>query len=151
MGSFVLMQVCTVAAFILAANSAGHLADRHGAERLIWFGTALAAVGSVGLLAYGMVGGNSAISITVLAVPVGCGLGLRGPPGFFRAVLAARDDDARGAALVILFILGIAAAGTAVAAPLLLRGLAPLAGIACALELLALLCLALLPARRAES
>jgi MFS transporter, DHA1 family, multidrug resistance protein len=150
MRSFVVMQVCAVALFMLAANASGHLAERHGAERLIWHGTALATLGGVALLAYGMLGGGSATIITLLALPIAIGLGLRGPTGFFQAVLAARGDDARGAALVILFILGIAAAGTALAAPLLLRGLAPLAGITCVLELLALLCLALLPARRIE-
>jgi MFS transporter, DHA1 family, multidrug resistance protein len=150
MRSFVVMQVCAVALFMLAANTSGHLAERHGAERLVWSGTAIAALGSLGLLVYGLLGGGSALVITLLALPITIGLGLRGPTGFFKAVLAARGDDARGAALVILFILGIAAAGTAVAAPLLLRGLAPLAGITFALELLALLCLALLPQHRAE-
>ncbi len=148
MRSFVVMQVCAVALFMLAANASGHLAARLGAERLIRFGTALAALGSVALLVYGMLGGGSAILITLLALPITIGLGLRGPAGFFQAVLAARGDDARGAALVILFILGMTAAGTAIAAPLLPGGLAPVAGIACGLQALALLCLWLLPPLR---
>jgi MFS family permease len=151
MRTFIIMQVCGIAAFMLAANASGHLAERHGADRLIWWGTLLAALGAAALFTYGLLGGSSGIIITALFVPLNCGLGMRGPPGFFRAVVAARGDDARGAALVILFILGITAAGTAVAAPLLQHGLAPIAGIACALELSALLCLALLPAPRAAS
>jgi predicted MFS family arabinose efflux permease len=143
--AFVVMQVCGIASFMLAANAAGRLAERFGADRMIWLGSLLAALGSLGLLAYGLLGGRSGLAIAALFIPLNAGLGLRGPPGFFRAVVAARGDDARGAALVILFILGITTAGTTVAAPLLLGGIAPLAGIACGLQLLALLCLALLP------
>jgi predicted MFS family arabinose efflux permease len=150
MRAFIVMQVCGITAFMIAANAAGHLVARHGAEKLIWTGTALAGLGAAALFAYGLAGGGSALLITALFIPLNCGLGLRGPPGFFSAVLAARGDDARGAALVILFILGITAAGTAVAAPLVQQGLAPVAGLACALQLLALLCLALLPARSAD-
>ena len=51
------------------------------------------------------------------------GFGLRGPPGFLQAVLAANGDDARGAALVILAILASAAGGTALAAPFVASGL----------------------------
>jgi hypothetical protein len=148
MSDFVIMQVCGVGIFMLAANSVGRLVDRFGAERMISTGSTLAAVGSCALLAYGMAGGRSGVLVALLFMLVGAGLGLRGPPGFFRAVIAARGDDARGAALVILFILGIAAISTALVAPLLLGGLAPVAGIAFGLHLLALLCLWLLPALR---
>jgi MFS family permease len=148
MRAFVVMQISGIAAFMLAANAAGHLVVRHGAERMIACGSLVAMLGSVALLGYGIAGGRSGLVIAALFIPMNAGLGLRGPPGFFRAVVAARGDDARGAALVILLILGITAAATAAAAPLLLHGLAPVAAIACALELLALLCLALLPALR---
>jgi len=148
MRDFVIMQVSGIVTFMLAANNVGRLVDRFGAERMITVGSALALLGSLGLLAYGLAGGRSGIVIALLFVPMNFGLGLRGPPGFFRAVLAARGDDARGAALVILFILGMTAAGTAIAAPLLLGGLPPVAGIACGLQALALLCLWLLPPLR---
>jgi MFS family permease len=78
-------------------------------------------------------------------VPVNAGLGLRGPPGFFRAVVAARNDDARGAALVILGILGAAAIGTTLAAPFVGSGLVHLAAIAAGFQLLAVITLGLLP------
>ncbi len=149
LGTFIVMQACGIVTFMLAANATGHLAERFGTERIIWTGTGIAALGSAGLLAYARwwaARGDDARG-AALFIPLNGGLGLRGPPGFFRAVVAARGDDARGAALVILFILGITAAGTAIAAPLLQRGLAPVAGIACVLELAALLCLAVLPAQ----
>ncbi len=90
-----------------------------------------------------MLGGVDPVAVTALSLPVSVGLGLRGPPGFFRAVVAARGDDARGSALVILFILSATAIGTAVAAPFVEEGLAPLALTSLVLHVLALGCLAL--------
>ena len=72
------------------------------------------------------------------------GLGLRGPPGFFRAILASDGDDARGAALVILFILGTTAVGTAIAAPYVTAGLAPLAGVGAGVSCLSVVLLLVL-------
>lgn len=141
--AFIIMQVCGIVTFMLAANSAGRLCERFGAERMIWLGSLLAAAGTLALLAYGLAGGTSPWVVVALFIPLNTGLGLRGPPGFFSAVMAARGDDARGAALVILFILGITSLGTTLAAPWLLQGIAPLAGIAATLEVLALTTLAI--------
>lgn len=137
MKDFVVMQVCAVGTFMIAANFTTGLVDRHGAERMIAAGTLLAAIGGMALLGYALAGGHSGPVIAVLAALVSTGLGLRGPPGFFSAVLAAHGDDARGAALVILFILGLTTAGTVVAAPWLLQGLVPLTLIVSAMLLLA--------------
>ncbi|WP_207478406.1 MFS transporter [Arenibaculum pallidiluteum] len=145
LADFVLLQGCGIAAFMLAANLAGAAAARFGAERVIALGTGLAAAGAAAMLGYALMGGTAGPAIAALFVPVNIGFGLRGPPGFFRAVVAARGDDARGAALVILAILGSAAAGTVVAAPFIEQGLAPLAAVALGLHLLAVLCLATLP------
>ena len=71
------------------------------------------------------------------------GLGLRGPPGFYRAILASHGDDARGSALVVLFIMLASAGGTAVVAPFIKQGLVPLACAAAMLETAALACLLL--------
>jgi hypothetical protein len=73
------------------------------------------------------------------------GFGLRGPPGFLQAVLAAHGDDARGAALVILAILASASGGTALAAPYVASGLLGPAMVAFAISAAAALCLAILP------
>jgi MFS transporter, DHA1 family, multidrug resistance protein len=142
---FILMQICGVAAFMASANLTSRAVTRFGAENVISFGTGLAAAGSLAILIYALLGGRAPLVITALFVPVAIGLGLRGPPGFYRAVLAARDDDARGAALVILGILGAAAIGTAAAAPFVEHGLAPLATIALGFLALANLCLFVLP------
>lgn len=150
LGDFVVMQLCGIAFFIAGASFAGRLAARFGTEPVILFGTALSAAGGAGLLAYGLLGGTASGMLPFLFVPMNLGLGLRGPPGFLLAVLASHGDDARGSALVILFILLTAAAGTAIAAPFIARGLAPLAGIAAGISLASLACLFLLP-RLAEA
>jgi hypothetical protein len=145
LNDFILMQVTGIAFFILASNLAGRLADMFEPERMILLGSAISALGLIGLAAYGSTGGMEAWVITALFVPVNLGLGLRGPPGFFRAILTSDGDDARGAALVILFILSTTAAGTAIAAPFVTAGLMPLASIAAAASCLSVLLLFALP------
>ncbi|MGK6355760.1 MFS transporter [Sphingomonas sp. DT-207] len=140
---FIIMQVCGIATFILAANLASRFVARFGAEPMITFGTVLAAVGALAMLSYALAGGARPHGITVFFVPINIGLGLRGPPGFYRAVLASHGDDARGSALVILFIMLATAGGTAAAAPFIQQGLVPLAATAAVLEAVALACLLL--------
>lgn len=124
---FILMQVMGVATFIAAANTTGRLCRRFGVERVVMAGSALSAAGACAILAYALAGGNAPLAMALLFVPINLGLGLRGPPGFFQAILAARGDDSRGAALMILAILLVTASGTAIVAPFITRGLVPLA------------------------
>jgi predicted MFS family arabinose efflux permease len=145
LGDFAVMQVSGIAFFIVAANVAGRVSARVGAERTIFLGTLLSAAGGAGILLYGLAGGRDPLLLAALFVPMNLGLGLRGPPGFLLAIVAAQGDDARGAALLVLFILLTAAAGTAVAAPFITSGLAALAAVAAAICLAALLCLLALP------
>ena len=143
LSGFITMQVCGIATFVIAANIAGRLTVRRGAETMISFGTVLSAIGSACILAYALAGGCNIWIVIALFVPMNIGLGLRGPPGFFRAVIASRGDDARGAALVILGIVGISALGTAVVAPFIEHGLVPLALATAAIQVGACLCLLL--------
>jgi len=143
--AFIMMQVTGIVFFVIAANSASRLADMFGAERMIITGSILSALGLLGLAAYGASGGTGTLVITALFVPVNLGLGLRGPPGFFRAILASNGDDARGAALMILAILATAAVGTAIAAPFVTAGIAPLAMVAAGFSCLSVLVLLALP------
>jgi hypothetical protein len=126
LADFITMQISGIATFALAANVAGRLSHHVGAERLIVGGTALSAAGAGSLLAYAALGGTQTPIVTLLFVPFNLGLGLRGPPGFHRAVVAARGDDARGAALVVIAVLASTAAGTALVAPFIMHGLVPL-------------------------
>ena len=151
LADFIVVQVAGIAFFILGANLAGRLASRFCAEPTILAGTILSAAGLLAMLAYALSGGGDPRVVALLAVPVNLGFGLRGPPGFYRAVLASRGDDARGAALTILFILLTAAAGTAAAAPFITGGLVPLAAFAAAISAASVASLLLLPKLAAQA
>ncbi len=142
---FIILQMSGITTFIIAANLAGGLAERFGPERMIFVGTAIAAAGASSMLVYALAGGDDPLFITALFIPVNSGLGLRGPPGFYRAILASHGDDARGSALVILAIMATTAGGTAIVAPFIEQGLIPLAFAAFALQIAALACLLFLP------
>mgnify|MGYP003676035476 FL=1 len=148
LGDFIIMQVTGIAFFIAGSNFAGKLAARLGPEVMILFGSVLSAAGLLGILGYALAGGTHPLALAALFVPVNLGLGFRGPPGFYRAVVAARGDDARGSALVLVAILTTTAAGTAVAAPFVTLGMAPLAAIAAAVSCASVLCLIALPKLR---
>ncbi len=147
LGAFIALQLSGIALFAVAANLAGWLANRFGAKRVIWTGASLSAAGTVAMLVYALSGGTNLVVIILLFTFVNGGLGLRGPPGFHAAIMAARGDDARASALVVLFILGIAAAGTALVAPFILSGLVAIAAGAAILALAGLFAL-LLPRDR---
>jgi predicted MFS family arabinose efflux permease len=124
--AFIAMQISSVSAFIVAANVTGRLIPRFGAERLILGGTGLATAGALAILGYALSGGNDTRPVIGLFALLSIGLGLRGPPGFHAAIVAA-DDDARGAALLIVAILLTAAIGTAAVAPFIGAGLISIA------------------------
>ena len=127
---FVVMQVIGIVFFILAANTSGGLAERFGSERLILAGSLLGATGFSLILIYALAGGENPRMLWGLFVISNFGLGLRGPPGFYQAVVAAGDNDARGAALLLLYVLLTAATGTACVAPFIKFGLVPLSAAA---------------------
>jgi len=114
---FVVMQVIGIGFYIVAANAAGSLAERFGSERMILFGSLLGAIGFTIIVVYALGGGSNPKLLWGVFVISNFGLGLRGPPGFYQAVVAAGDNDARGSALVLLYVLLTAAIGTAAVAP----------------------------------
>ena len=124
---FIVMQVCGISTFIAAANGAEYLVSRFGGERIVLFGSALSALGAAAIAGYALAGGREPLWLVPLFVPMNLGLGLRGPPGFYLAIVAADGDDARGSALLILAVMLAAAFGTALVAPMIERGLIPLA------------------------
>ena len=123
---FVVMQVIGIGFYIVAANTAGTLAERFGSERMILLGSVLGASGFTIILVYALGGGSDPKLLWGVFVISNFGLGLRGPPGFYQAVVAAGNNDARGAALVLLYVLLTAAGGTAAVAPFIEHGLLPL-------------------------
>ena len=96
-------------------------------------GSVLGALGFSLILVYALLGGNDPAALWGLFVISNFGLGLRGPPGFYQAVVASGDNDARGAALVLLYVLLTAAIGTACVAPFIEYGLVPLSAAAAAI------------------
>ncbi|WP_075289803.1 MFS transporter [Pararhizobium arenae] len=130
MTSFILMQVVGVSFFILGTVVSPRLTKRYGAERVIWGGTATVAGTFLAIFIVSSLGVGALTFIIPLFALNGIGFGIRGPVGFHRAIVAADGDDSRAAAMVVLTFLGVAAAGTAVAAPSLMQGVAPLAGLA---------------------
>lgn len=145
MGDFVLMQAIGVTLFAVTANLAGGLAKRFGIERMISIGTFMAFLSGLLLLAYGWTGGGPVWVLSLLFAPMNIGLGLRGPPGFLRAIMAGRGDDDRAAALVILFITGISSAGTALLAPFITLGLPALSLAVMLVQAMGLAALVILP------
>jgi MFS transporter, DHA1 family, multidrug resistance protein len=120
---FIFMQMTGIAFFIVVANCSGALGRHYGDENLITIGTAISAAGGLAMLVYALAGGRSIHIVTVLFPMLNVGLALRGPAGFHRAIVAAKGDDARGAAIVIVAILLITSLGTAVVAPFIALGL----------------------------
>ncbi|TXL79622.1 multidrug effflux MFS transporter [Vineibacter terrae] len=142
---FIVMQVVNVAGFIVTANLSARIAERLGAEQVILLGTAMAAASALALLAYGLAGGADSMILTLLFLPMAIGLGLRGPVGFYRGVVAAGGNDARGSALIVFFIFMMTTMGTVLAAPIITRGLPALALVASAIHLASVASLLLLP------
>ncbi len=123
---FIIMQIVGVSVFIVAANLSGHLVKWYGVERVIWAGTILALLGATVLLGYALSGVNDPGHLKGLFWILNIGLGVRGGPGFVRALSAADGDDDRASALLIFFITAVAAGGTAVVAPFITVGLVAL-------------------------
>jgi DHA1 family bicyclomycin/chloramphenicol resistance-like MFS transporter len=122
---FIVMQLLGISTFIIGANASSHLVERFGVESTVFWGSAVAVLGSVGMLLYALFGGREPWMIWLLFLPFNMGFGFRGPPGFFRALQASDGDDARASALVILYVMFITAAATALIAPLISQGLWP--------------------------
>ena len=146
LSDFVIMQVIGITLFIIASNTAHFLVDRLGTERTIWLGSGLSAAGSVAILIYALVTPNrEPAMLWILFAVVNLGLGVRGPPGFYQAIIASGGNDARGAALVILLVFATTSIGTALLAPFITLGLLPLAATAAVVSVSALVTLFFLP------
>ncbi|MFK7829491.1 MAG: MFS transporter [Congregibacter sp.] len=124
---FIIMQLLGISTYIVAANLSSRLVHRFGEEPTILWGSVLAFLGSVAMLVYGLWGGRDPAVIWALFLPFNMGFGFRGPPAFFCALKAADGDDARGSALIFLYIMLITAASTALVAPFVTLGIWPAA------------------------
>jgi MFS family permease len=143
--SFIAMQVVGVAIFITASSLTGVFVRRFGAEPMIFWGSLLSAAAALALLLYAALGGAEPLMLIALFAPINLGIGLRGPPGFLRAVIAGAGDDDRAASLTVLALMGISAAGAAITAPFIAQGLPALALAAFVAHLAGVALLVLLP------
>lgn len=146
MRDFVTMQIIGISLFICASNTAHFVVDRIGPEKTIFAGSALAAFGAIAIVTYALLTSHhQAEWLWFLFAFVNLGLGFRGPPGFYLAVVASGDNDSRGAALVMLMVFMTTALGTAALAPFITIGLVPLALTAGVISLTSIIILALFP------
>jgi len=148
LSTFVTMQLIGISLFITSANLSDRLVGIFGIEAMILAGSVLTSIGALSIYLFSIFGDGDPRWLWLLFAPVNLGLGLRGPPGFYQAVVAAGDNDSRGAAMLILFILGVAALGTAAVAPFISRGLIPLSMVAAIVSCSSVLLLSLLKTRR---
>ncbi|MCG6170065.1 MFS transporter [Leptospira sanjuanensis] len=142
---FALMQTIGVAFFISGAVSSSSLTKKIKSENLLLFGTALSWVASILLIVYSIFGNNDPNWILAIFPLMNLGLGLRGPTGFLKGVIAANGDDNRGSSLILLSIITVTAGGTALVAPFLHFGLISLSLFVAGLHSLACLILFFLP------
>ncbi len=142
---FIIMQAVGVAFFIVSANLSGKLATHFGAERTILFGSGLATFGALALLVYALTGINDPFWLVFIFPMMNTGLGIRGPVGFLRAILAARGDDDRGSSLLIVALTATSGGGTALLAPFITLGLPALTLATFGIQAFALALLIVLP------
>jgi len=150
LSTFVIMQLIGISLFISSANLSDRLVEKFSAEIMIFVGSLITATGCIALFLFAVFGNGNPKWLWLIFAPVNLGLGLRGPPGFYHAVVAAGYNDSRGAALLILFILGIAAAGTAIVAPFISQGLVPLSATAAIVAVSSVIILILLKSPNTE-
>ncbi len=127
LSDFIVMQVLGIAFFVIAANMTGVFTNWWGPDRSILIGSSLSAAGCIAIWLMVVFGQQSIYLLWFFFIFVNLGLGIRGPVGFYQALLASGDNDSRGSALVILFVMLLAAAGTGAVAPMIESGLLPVA------------------------
>lgn len=147
MGDFITMQIIGISLFVVASNTAHFIVDRIGPEKTIFAGSSLAAFGATTIVIYALTTTDHKPEwLWFLFAFVNLGIGFRGPPGFYRAVVASGDNDSRGAALVMLMVFLTTALGTAALAPFITTGLVPLALMAGVISVTSVVILAVFPA-----
>ncbi|CAH0173986.1 MFS transporter [Enterobacter ludwigii] len=145
LNDFILMQMLNVGGYIIAANISPGLAERFSHEKVILAGTLMALLSAFALSGYGFLNGSRAFVMTILFTPMGFALGLRGPVAFYRGIVSAGSNDARGSALMIFLTFITTALGSLITGHFITGGLTPLAMSVTAMFLLSFLLFVLLP------
>lgn len=145
MNDFIVMQIINVTGFVITANLTARIAERFGTEKIILLGTIMCAVSALALFIYGLAGGTNSLMLPLLFTPMAVGLGLRGPIGFYRGIVASGSNSSRGSALIVFFIFMMTTIGTVVAAPFITKGLPALALVASVIHIISIALLLLNP------
>ncbi|RHX89068.1 MFS transporter [Leptospira stimsonii] len=149
---FAQMQTIGVVFFIIGAVlSSSYLNRKINSEHLISIGTGLCLLSSLLLILFSFLGENHPITILLIFPIMNFGLGLRGPNGFLKGIIASNGDDNRGSSLILLSIISISAGGTALIAPFLNYGLLALSSFVGFLHAIACLLLIVLPSLPSET
>ena len=144
LSDFIVMQVVGITFFVIAANMTGTFTRWWGDENSITIGSAMTAIGCVAILVMAMFSVRSMPLLWTLFALVNLGLGVRGPVGFYKALLAAGSNESRGSGLVIFLVMLVTAVGTATVAAFIESGLRPVAIVAASVAVLSTLLLALM-------
>ncbi|BDA80025.1 MFS transporter [Leptospira kobayashii] len=125
--SFILLQIISVAMFFTFAQISSYFVRKFGPEKVILIGTVFASLSSVLFLFGALFRLDDPIYLVCYFIPINIGLGLRGGAGFVNALIAARDNDARGSAFMILAVTVLSGGITGILSPFLQWGLGPIA------------------------
>ncbi|UTW54844.1 MFS transporter [Kordiimonas sp. SCSIO 12610] len=147
---FIFMQIVGIITFISVSNLSGWLAAHLNVEKIIWVGSFVSVAGCSILTAYAIWGRNDPDDLKYMFWVLNVGLGIRGGPGFVRALMAAGENDEKSSALMILGIFGVTSIGTAIVAPFLEHGLIASALGALLITAPTLILMALLPEYKEE-
>ena len=144
LSDFIVMQVLGITFFVIAANMTGTFTRWWGDENSITIGSALTAAGCMAILIMAALEIRSLPMLWTLFALVNLGLGVRGPVGFYKALMAAGSNESRGSGLVVFFVMLVTAVGTAAVASFIETGLLPVAIGAAATAVVSVLLLSLI-------
>lgn len=122
--AFIVMQICLIVPFVIVANLAGKLTDCFGIDAVITAGAICQMIGGVAMLLLVVSRPDllSAVSLTLVMLPVAIGLGFRSGPGFARAMTFCGKHTGSAGGLMMFTMMGMAALGTQIVAPYLVDG-----------------------------
>lgn len=124
MTAFVGVQMTLIVFFVFFANTAGFLSDRYGIDRIIVIGAVFQIISAVAFLSVVIAVPSllGPVSFAVTMVPTAIGLGLRGGPGFAKAMAFAGTHTGSAGGLMMFTGMALSAIGTQLVAATLING-----------------------------
>jgi MFS family permease len=141
LSDFITMQILGIALFIVSANMTQIFNRWWGDEQSIRIGSTITAIGCLAMCVSVWYEKNSVVMLWIAFMFVNLGVGIRGPIGFYKALLASGNNDSRGSALLILLIMMFTALGTVIVAPFIDYGLVSVSVVATIMALLSVIIL----------